>query len=182
MSMPQLWQTDFAVGLTLQGLHEKMIAFAETHFAHRGNAPTLWMINDGAHVMWIKTLWEDDYEKDLSAKYMRRLLAVCNAQSYSFLTEAWMTVLQPGEKRTFAQVKDAPVRDDIMTVTTHGRDGNYLYSRYLVTLREPKNFLGPRSDIEFDETHSHCGTMWNLFAPPVYPGRDDVAMRQRQRT
>lgn len=161
--MPQLWQTDLVIGLTLPDLHEKMIVFAETHFRRTGSAPTLWMVYDGAHVMWIKTLWKDDNEKALSARFMRKLITVSNAQSYSFLTEAWITVLKKGEKRTFAQVKDAPVRDDIMAVSTHGRDGSFLYSRYLVTLTQPKNLLGPRDDTAMDGCKSFGGTMWNLF-------------------
>lgn len=175
--MPELWQTDVVRGLTLPDLHEKMIAFAESHFQRMGRVPMLWMIDTGSHVMWIKTLWENDAEKELSARFMRKMITVSGAKQYSFLTEAWITVLKKGEKRTFDRVRDAPVRDDIMTVTTQGRDGNYLYSRYLVTLSEPKNILGPRSDIEF-EGHELCGTMWNLFAPPVY----DVAKQRQQGT
>lgn len=166
--MPQLWQTDLVVGMTLQDLHEKMIAFAESHFERKGGVPFLWMVYDGSHLMWVKTLWEDDREKELSANFMRKLIAVSNAKSYSFLTEAWMTVLAKGEKKTCA-VKDMPAhrRDDVMTVTTHARDGNFLYTKYLVTLSQPKNFLGPRQDNPMADAQQHGGQMWNLFAPPI---------------
>lgn len=178
--MPELWQTDFKIGFTLEDLHEKMISYAEREFDLRGEVPFLWMVYDGAHLMWIKTLWEDDREKEMSAAFIRKVIRVSNAISYSFLTEAWVTVLAKGEKKT-CDVKDMPAhrRDDIMSVSTTGRDGKFLYSRYLVTASQPKNRLGPRVDDPMSDAKLIVGQMWNLFAPPTSRGDFEYSQKEK---
>lgn len=166
--MPELWQTDVHSGYSLQGLHDKMIAFAESHFERMGKVPTLWMIDTGSYLLWIKTLWENETEKNVSAAFLRRVMTVSSARQYSFLTEAWVARYAKGETPAkSASQAPADKRNDVMDVTTQSREGKFLHSRYLVTLSQPKNFLGPRTDQAMTDSAMTGGRMWNLFAAPV---------------
>jgi hypothetical protein len=177
--MPQLWQTDIHNGIALADLHEKMIAFAESHFDRHGKVPFLWMINDGSHLLWVKTNWEDDVEKYQSAQFMRKLLQVSNARSYSFMHEIWIARFAPGEETMQPSQMPANRRDDALVITTQERGGPYLNTQYLVTLSQPKNFLGPRVDAVYPEGAVMGGELWNLFEPPK--NRADIEREAKEK-
>jgi len=165
---PQLKKSEIAMDLTLRDLHEKMVAFGEDIFGRKGEAPSLWLIWDGAHLMWVETLWEDEEEKYLSVAFMKRLMQVCHAKMYSFMSEAWAVSLTSEEfaSRGNRQVCEMPGREDVLMIHSHHIDGSYLSSRYKVTIRQPKgpNFLGPRDDETYRAATNVSGDMFNLFA------------------
>jgi len=169
--LPELWQTENHHGITPHELHEKLVAFAEKEFDLRGNVPFLFVIDDGSHLIWVKTLWSNDFEKMVSTKFVRKLLEVSNARAYSHLVEAWVATEKAGPDGQFPENhvrpgdRPANERDDVMMVTTQIRGGDHLITRYLVTVREPQNRRGVRVDVDPGEG-KYAGFMWNLFEAP----------------
>jgi hypothetical protein len=166
--IPQLKQSEIAVGLTLADLHEKMVAFGEDQFARKGAAPFLWLIWDGAHLLWIDTPWEDEEEKYLSVSFIKRLMQVCGARMYSFMSEAWEAKVTASEVASHGnrRASEIPGREDILMIHSHHIDGSYLGTRYKVTIRRPQgpNFLGPRDDQSLTGASNVGGDIFDLFS------------------
>jgi hypothetical protein len=169
--IPRLAKSEFVGDLTLEQLHEKMVAHGEYCFSMKGEAPFLWMIWDGSHLLWIETLWEDDREKAISVEFIKRLLRVSNARMYSFMSEMWMKSLTKEEAKGYDRAKDRrsvsemPGRDDVLMIYSHSIDGGFIGTRYKVTIRRPigPNFLGPRDD-ETMRSYAHAeGRVFDLF-------------------
>ena len=169
--IPRLVKSEFVGELTLEQLHEKMVAHGEHCFSMKGQAPFLWMIWDGSHLLWIETPWEDDREKAISVEFIKRLMRVANARMYSFMTEAWIVMLDKDEAkqrdsmRHKPQIKDMPGRDDVLTIYSHSVDGGFIGTRYKVTIRRPvgPNFLGPRDDETLRGYAQAEGRVFDLF-------------------
>jgi len=156
-------------------LHEMACAFAEEQFKLKGGMPAHWLLATGPHVAFIETDWQSNDDKDRASYAMRETLLAMGGQAYSFTTEAWTAAFLPemGEAEQkhwmdFAAehgVKNLPphLRDDVLMVFSHDRDGGVSVSRYVVQMRKGKgpNYLGPRIDDEFDG--SWTGRMGSLF-------------------
>lgn len=169
--IPRLVKSEFVGDLTLEQLHEKMVAHGEHCFSMKGEAPFLWMIWDGSHLLWIETPWEDDREKAISVEFIKRLMRVANARMYSFMTEAWIKRFSKEEAKDYDRSKDPrsvsemPGREDILTIYSHSVDGGYIGTRYKVTIRRPigPNFLGPRDDETMRHYAQAEGRVFDLF-------------------
>lgn len=162
--IPRLAKSEPAAGLTIEDLHERMVAFGENCFSLKGAAPFIWAIWDGNYLLWVETPWEDEDEKYLSVAFIKRLMGVADAKMYSFMHEAWAKTVSAGEMRGNRQVKDMPGREDVLMIHTHSIDGGFLGTRFKVTIRESgPNFLGVRDDESLKGMKNAEGTMFNLF-------------------
>jgi hypothetical protein len=172
---PYLYKTEtLPAVIDLAGLHEIACRFGEECFHNKGEAPFMWIMVCGDKLCWMETPWEDDAEKNASVLIIRKMMDVLNITAYTFITEAWVSTTDGMSKDEIKAhvdfvsehgVSALPIssRDDVLMITSFDKDGGYLMSRYLVTLRQHGlNFLGPRVDIS-EYSDRVTGRMWNLL-------------------
>lgn len=133
-----LKQGEFA---TLDMLHEHAVKIAEEEFekAVRGprqpyQCPFLWLVKTPKVLLTIETPWRDDDEKIRSMDMMRTYMAMAQATAYSFMHEAWMSVLQDPNKPMPHSVRELPPdqREDVLIVWTYDRSEHVRQTRWAV--------------------------------------------------
>lgn len=154
--MPRLYRQERGPDIAPADMHEQACAFIEELFGRKGEAPFLYILAVPGGRVWIECPWENDREKDIHTMLIIEMLKQFKATAYTFVSEAWMavTTAKPGEKiddANWVRPGDRPKneRDDVLIVSTESRDGELIYTRYLVTIRPPGlgiNYLGPRID------------------------------------
>lgn len=169
---PRLYRQERGPDIAPADMHEQACAFIEELFGRKGEAPFLYILAVPGGRVWIECPWENDREKDIHTMLIIEMLKQFKATAYTFVSEAWMAVekYKPGadmpDPATFVRPGDRPKneRDDVLIVSTESRDGELIYTRYLVTIRPPGlgiNYLGPRIDEALGDKRS--GRMVGLF-------------------
>jgi hypothetical protein len=176
MPTPKLYHRTPSRGASLADLHELAILWAEEEFERAGNIPFMWLLDTGKTILWVETPWENDSEKLASMMIISIICRELNVTGYSVAIEAWVavetappgTTLDDVRKKSFRKPSDRPKneRDDVMVISTIGRDGEQMASRYLVTpRRHGKNLLGPRVDEWEAGVSAFSGNLFEIFRP-----------------
>lgn len=176
---PHLLKMDTrAAPVEREALHLLVCAFVEAEFKRKaGDLDPLFVVATGAQIVWLQAGWEDDREKRVTINAVRLTLAGTDAHAYSLVTQAFVASFDSRMSETERKhwlnfcrlhgVSALPpqLRDDIVMVMSHDRDGGIDVSRYLVTVRERgPNLLGPRID-EDQKLTGMAGQMFDLFHP-----------------
>lgn len=179
--LPRVYRTVNLAPLTAgrEILHDMACVFAEEQFRLKGQAPHMWLIAVGPHVIWLETNYANDFEKSLATSVVRDFIQMTEAQAYSSLAEVWTAALTP-DKMSKAEidhwsefsathgVRNLPphLRDDALMVLSFDRAGKASSSHYIVQLRHGKgpDYLGPRIDDADSEATKWTGRMGNMFA------------------
>lgn len=176
MSSPKLYNRTPSRGASLADLHELAILWAEDTFDKRGDIPFMWLLDTGKEILWIETQWKDESEKHASFAIIAIICRELNIIGYSVAIEAWVavetapkgtTAAEISKKKDFRLPSNRPKseRDDVMVVSTIGKNGEQMATRYLVTdRRHKKNLLGPRVD-EWEAGGLFSGNLFEIFQP-----------------
>lgn len=184
---PEIIKVEYYPEPDLTALHESAIAYAIERFnGKEGRVPPTWVVAAVRSRIWMVTDWESTADKDFSVWAVKRLLDSAKASHYAFTTEAFVAAtegLGPDETKALIEHADEhgvgslpkKFRDDVLLVSSFGRDGAALQTRFLVTERpRGPNLLGPRVDEDLSEAGGFSGRMWNLF--------EQLAERQKAST
>lgn len=122
---------------TLGMLHEFAVQRAEKAFEqqHRREPyimKPLWLIQFRDFIGVAETPFANDHAKAVVSNTLRIAMRMGGARAYSFITEAWIANVTPGDfhDRNKTLPSRHPDREDVMWVTSYDRIGRSLLTRY----------------------------------------------------
>jgi hypothetical protein len=154
----------------LQDLHAAACAIAEEDIRTHGKAPAFFLaiLLDGRAVT-IPTPWDSQEEKEL---YVTAIRVLCNEgviHSYSFVTEAWLAVVDPKTQQDLMHVapRERSDREDVLIVLSRNKVGEKYATKFHVEYGKRKRVtLGEAETLEGDFENGLIGNLFN--AEPTY--------------
>lgn len=153
-------------------LHELVVGTMEKLFKEQGQIEPTWVFSYGSKLIWVKTPWDNNSEKDAAIQILLMLIKDLNSSCYSFVSEAWMANLSNEKDRADylslaekegVQALPEHLRDDVLMIHSYDRNRGFSNTRFKVTIRRKGlNFLGPRIDEDLTGS-SFSGRMASLF-------------------
>jgi hypothetical protein len=119
----------------------------------------MWHAVDGTnkHVL-IATPWNDDHEKDIVVKGLRRMFAANHVKRYAFIVEAWVAEVKTLDG---PRPSEHPDRREVLMIHAEDRSGESIIGYYYILRPEhgpPK--LSPLDVMDYDQT---TGRMMGLL-------------------
>jgi hypothetical protein len=153
--------------MTLADLHEMAVGFAMGSHDNGGEViPTFTLLNAGG-IDIVSAPWRDDREKHAAVEFVARKIAENFSRAYSFVVEMYVAQSKVGEPYVEPSKRHPSQRDEVLMVSTYGRDGSLFITRFLITPARgtlPAK-LGPRVDVTAEEARQMQGRVFNLFRP-----------------
>lgn len=153
--------------MTAADLHEMAVGFGMGSHASSGEVlPTFTILNAGG-IDIITAPWANDEEKNAAFGFVERKLRADKSRAYSLVHEIYVAIAIVGEPYTMPRDRPPSDREEVLMVSTFGRDGEVFISRFLITpARQGHNAkLGPRVDEPEEIARTYQGRMFNLFRP-----------------
>lgn len=155
-----------AAEMTAADLHEMSVGYAMGCFDSDGLTPTFTLL-DAKGISIVCSPWSSEAEKNITFEFVAHKIEEDNCRAYSLCHEIYMAHYEPGTPLVMPANRPASERDEVLLITTYGRDGAALVTRFLITParqgHEAK--LGPRVDEPEAEARQYTGRIFNLFRP-----------------
>jgi len=153
--LPQQLKVDHLAPLTvpLHALHAMGLRYGEEQFRAKGSCVATFAVAIGTDVLWLESKFGPASHRRLVYRFMREFLHVSGAHAYCFMSEVWVAAVDNlDDIDVLPSERPESERDEVLLVTSFGRQGDKYLSRYLITpSRHPGKlaWLGPRVEDDF---------------------------------
>ena len=145
--------------MTLSNLHEMAVGFAMGSHESSGEVmPTFTLLNAGG-IDIVSAPWRDDREKHAAVEFVASKIAENFSRAYSFVVEMYVAAQVVGAPYVEPSKRHPSQRDEVLMVSTYGRDGSLFITRFLITPArgDTPATLGPRVDVTDEEARQMQG-------------------------
>lgn len=151
MGLLNLVRHDAGVVVDLAGLHDLVCAAAEAMFPRPATLPMWFFFACAKGLFVVEPDTNCRAEEDMAVAMLRTTLKMLGATAYAVMAEARIRTLdnppmKDGKPDLDAIDVDSLPFDDVLVVMTEDRAGTHVSTRWLVSGRPGRYFLGPRID------------------------------------